>query len=106
MKRIFLIIVMVGLFMNTGNRVLANSEQPDYEKYGRIAIAVVKEDYPGEAVVEYQYKGRQKVSESDVMDIFTFQVKENTKPVTVIVKIWHSPQIKKFLKMTVEEQKG
>ncbi|MBS4188719.1 DUF3889 domain-containing protein [Bacillus sp. FJAT-49705] len=106
MKRIFLIIMMVGLFMSSGIMAKANAEQPDYEKYGRIAIEVVKEDYPGVDVVEYQYKGRQKVSDTDVMDSFAFQVKKDTKPVTVIVKIWHSLHNKKFLKMTVEEQKG
>jgi hypothetical protein len=88
--------------------ISTSAENPalDYEKYGRIAIAVVKENYPGIEVVDYQYAGRQNISESDVMDSFIFEVKENNQPVKVIVRISHSLKNKKLLQLSVEEQKG
>ncbi|MBS4176495.1 DUF3889 domain-containing protein [Lederbergia citrea] len=106
MKKFLLLFLTIGLFLSVGNPILTKSQQPDYVKYGRIATAVVKEDYPGEEVVDYQYVGRQKLSNTVVMDSFSFQVKENNKPVTVIVKISHSLNNKKLLNLTVEEKKA
>lgn len=103
MKKIIAFILSMGLIINFAQISTAASDKPDYEKYGRIAIAVVKEDFPGEEVIEYQYKGREKISDTDVVDSFSFQVKENDKPVTVIVKIAHSLKDKKLLNLTVEE---
>lgn len=103
MKRLFFLLLSIGLFMNVST---AAAENPDYEKYGRIAIAVVKADYPREEVVDYKYEGRQKLTDTDVEDTFFFQVKENGKPVKVIVKISHSPNNNKLLRLTVQEQLG
>lgn len=106
MKRLLFVFIIISLFMSIWTLSAAASEKPDYEKYGRIATAVVKEDFPGEDVVEYQYTGRQKVSATDVTDSFTFQVNENGKPVTLIVKVTHSPENKRTLSLTVEEKRG
>lgn len=104
MKRLLFLLLTIGLFMSTSS--VTTAENPDYEKYGRIAIAVVKEDYPGEEVVEYKYEGRQKISDTDVTDTFVFQVKENDKPLKVIIKISHSLNNNKLLSLTVQEQQG
>lgn len=106
MKRLLFVFIIISLFMGAWTLSAAASEKPDYEKYGRIATAVVKEDFPGEDVVEYQYTGRQKVSASDVTDSFTFQVNEAGKPVTLIVKVTHSLDNKRTLSLTVEEKRG
>lgn len=82
------------------------AQKPNYEKYGQIAIAVVKADYPGEDVVEYQFNGRTKISDSAVVDSFTFEVKENNRLKKVTVKISHSLKDEKLLLLTVEEEKG
>lgn len=81
------------------------AEKIDYEKYGKIAIAVVKADYPGEPVTEYQYLGREKISETDVQDSFQFVVKEEGKTKKIVVKVKHSIQNNKLLSFTVEEMK-
>ncbi|USK56414.1 YqzG/YhdC family protein [Cytobacillus solani] len=106
MKRLLFVFIIISLFMGAWTLSAAAREKPDYEKYGRIATAVVKEDFPGEDVVEYQYTGRQKVSASDVTDSFTFQVNEAGKPVTLIVKVTHSLDNKRTLSLTVEEKRG
>lgn len=106
MKKLWFAFIIISLFMSTWTLSSAESEKPDYEKYGRIATSVVKEDFPDEEVVEYQYTGRQKVSPTDVTDSFTFQVNENGKPVTLTVKVTHSLDNKRTLSLTVEEKKG
>jgi Protein of unknown function (DUF3889) len=106
MKRILFAFITIGFFISIGTLSTIASEKPDYEKYGRIATSVVKEDFPGEEVVEYQYTGRQKISPSDVTDSFTFQVNQDGKPVSVIVKVTHSLDNKRTLSLTVEEKKG
>jgi hypothetical protein len=85
--------------------VQVQAEKIDYEKYGKIAIVVVKADYPGDPVTEYQFIGREKINETDVQDSFKFQVKENNKPINVLVKVKHSIENNKLLSLTVEEVK-
>ncbi|MFJ7745467.1 DUF3889 domain-containing protein [Peribacillus sp. NPDC097295] len=78
---------------------------PDYEKYGKIAIAVVQADYPGDDVTDYEYKGRKKLANNQVEDDFVFLVVENGKEFNVIVTIQHNLKNNKLLSMKVTEQK-
>ncbi|KAF0822042.1 DUF3889 domain-containing protein [Cytobacillus firmus] len=100
----YLSILMLLCLLAGGGSLAGAVQQPDYEKYGRIAIAVVKEDYPGEEVVDYQYGGRKKISETEVTDTFTFTVKENGKPVTVLVNVTHNLKDNKVVSLTVERK--
>lgn len=102
-KNIFAILAISLLFFS--GFVQVQAEKDDYQKYGNIAIAVVKADYPGEAVTEYEYLGREKLNETDVQDSFKFKVKENDKLVNVVVKVKHSIDNNKLLNLTVEEMK-
>jgi hypothetical protein len=104
MKKYYLSMMAIFLLFFSG-MVQVQAERIDYEKYGKIAIAVVKADYPGEPVTDYQYIGREKLSETDVQDNFKFQVKEDGKPINVLVKVKHSIQNNKLLSLTVEEVK-
>lgn len=79
-------------------------QELDYKKYGTIAIAVVKADYPEEEVTDYEYLGRKKLSETEVQDSFQFQVKEEGKEKEVSVVIKHNVKDDKFISLTVEEQ--
>ncbi|MGP7818954.1 DUF3889 domain-containing protein [Niallia sp. 01092] len=79
-------------------------EKLDYEKYGNIAIAVVKADYPQVNVTDYEYLGRKQISAMEVQDSFKFQVKENGQEKVVIVTINHNIKKDKFLSLIVEEQ--
>ncbi|WP_080847658.1 DUF3889 domain-containing protein [Cytobacillus gottheilii] len=104
MKRISVLLFALFFIGHAGLLVQAE-EKPDYEKYGRIATVVVKEDYPGEDVVEYKYGGRRKLTENEVMDSFVFIVKEDGKDKTILVKVTHLLSDNKSLSLTVEEQK-
>lgn len=106
MKKLICLLFTASILFNVQTIVNGETNPADYEKYGRIAIAVVKEDYPGENVVEYQYAGRQTISDTDVVDSFVFSVKENNQLKKVTVKVSHSLKNKKLLQLSVEEQMG
>lgn len=77
------------------------AEGPDYEKYGRIALAVIKEDFPGEEVSDYKYLGRKQNSEDEVVDSFQFKLTEEGKPILATVQITHNLKNDKLLTLTV-----
>lgn len=96
------IIIMAFLFPSHNIAV----QKVDYEKYGNIAIAVVKADYPEENVTDYKYLGRKKISTMEVQDTFQFMVKENGKEKPVLVTINHNIEKEKFISLTVVEQES
>jgi uncharacterized protein YxeA len=102
MRKMLGILFTVLFMFQTGAMA---AEKPDYEKYGQIAIMVVKTDFPGEEVTEYQYLGRKKLGNEQVEDSFLFTVNENGKKVDVTVRIRHSLANKKLLNLTVEQIK-
>jgi hypothetical protein len=97
------ILAFCVLFITGFGHVYA--EKIDYAKYGNIAMAVARADFPGAPVTEYEFLGREKVNETDVQDSFKFQLKENGKPVTLIIRVKHSIKNNKLLSLTVEEAK-
>jgi Protein of unknown function (DUF3889) len=106
MKKYFLSILLFGFLLSAFASPAALAVQkPDYEKFGRIATAVIKEDYPGEEVVDYQYQGRQALSENTAADLFEFQVKEGQKTKTVVVRVSHDTVNDKLISLSVEEKK-
>lgn len=76
----------------------------DYEKYGRIAMAVVREDYPGQDIVEYEYVGRDKKQNQEVSDTFRFEVLVDGKKTFVDVVVTHSLKNNKLLSLTVKQE--
>jgi len=101
MKKILFLSVLLGFLTLAMNGVSA--QIPDYAKYGKIATAVVKEDYPNQKVVEYQYMGREKKSETEVTDTFRFEIEEDSKKVFVNVLITHDLKNNKTLSIVVKE---
>ncbi|RSD29215.1 DUF3889 domain-containing protein [Mesobacillus subterraneus] len=81
-----------------------NAQRPDYEKYGRIATGVIKEDYPGEEIRDYQYMGRKQLSNDQVLDSFQYKVSVNGKPVLATVQITHHLKNNRLVSLSVTEQ--
>jgi hypothetical protein len=75
-----------------------------YEKYGRIATAIVREDYPGQPLKEYQYEGRRRNRDGTFTDSFRFEVTEDGKPIFVKVEISHDGKKGKTLLIRVREE--
>lgn len=104
MKKVFSLLGILLFFMSISLTNVYAQQGQDYQKFGRIATAVVKEDYPGQDVVEYQYLGRRKADETKVIDTFRFEVMKNEKPVFVHVRIIHDLKDTKQLSLTLEEK--
>jgi hypothetical protein len=100
-KKISFIVFALMLFIQAGSGL--SKEDVSYEKYGKIAIAVVEADYPSDAVTDYKFEGRNIISKGLVEDQFLFLVKEKGKKFNVRVKIRHSLFRQKMLNLTVEE---
>ncbi|MFJ8267293.1 DUF3889 domain-containing protein [Peribacillus asahii] len=95
--------IMLMFMMLTQAGFISVQQGNNYEKYGRIAIAVVQADYPGDEVTDYQYEGRKVLEKGTVEDRFLFLVKEQGKEFNVRVKIKHSLSNNKLLNLSVEE---
>jgi hypothetical protein len=104
MKKYIFPFVTVVILLLSANVLGAMAQRPDYEKYGRIATAVIKEDFPGEAVKDYLYVGRKQKSNDEVVDSFQFKVTDNGKPVIATVHITHNLKNNKLLTLTVTEE--
>jgi hypothetical protein len=98
--RKWMVIFSLVFFMLGTQESLA---QQDYQKYGRIATAVVKEDYTGEKLADYKYDGRKTLSGGKIEDSFTFDVLKNGKDVTVKVRVVHNPARPNDLNISVNE---
>jgi hypothetical protein len=105
MKKQSIMAILLLFFCMNISQGTYSAQTVDYEKYGNIAIAVVKADYPGQEVREYEYLGRKRLTQTDVTDSFRFQVMEKGKPVKVTVNITHSLKNKKLLSLSVREQR-
>mgnify|MGYP001406833058 CR=1 FL=1 len=102
MKKFLSCIILVSFLFN----IVSYQEvqgQNDYQKYGRIAIALVKEDYPGAPVQEYQYLGREKLQGNQVRDSFEFRVTEQGQRKRVIVQVKHDLRNNKTVDISVKE---
>lgn len=74
------------------NETVGIAEHPDYTKWGKIAINVVKESYVNEEVSDYKYEGRKSISEEKAKDIFSFDVKRNKKKIIVRAVVTFNPK--------------
>ncbi|MEK3989071.1 DUF3889 domain-containing protein [Robertmurraya sp. FSL R5-0851] len=104
MKKI--LITIMTILCVFGSLSSTHAEQPglDYKKFGKIATAIVTEDYPGQQVVEYKYVGRERLAENKVVDSFQYEVMVNGQKKIVTVKITHDNSVGKELTIALEEK--
>ena len=100
-KKIAVLFFTFMMFWSVGSGLA--QKDVSYEKYGRIAIAVVQADFPSDQVTDYKFEGRDIVSQGVVEDRFLFTVQEKGKKFKVRVKIRHSLYHEKLLSLTVEK---
>lgn len=101
----YLVSMLVLLILLMGIQSIdISAQRPDYEKYGRIATSVIKEDFPGEAVQDYKYLGRKQIDDRQVLDSFQYKVSVDGKPVILIVQITHDLKNNRLLSLAVTEQ--
>lgn len=100
-KKIAVLFFAFMMFWSVGSGLA--KEEISYEKYGRIAIAVVQADFPSDKVTDYKFEGRDIVNKGIVEDRFLFLVQEKGKEFKVRVKIRHSLYHQKLLSLTVQK---
>ena len=105
MKKVIVMLMGIFLIIQAGS-ISAQAQKPDYEKYGKIAIAVVQADYPEVEITDYEYKGRKTVAKNLVEDDFRFLVEDKGHDFNVIVTVQHDLKNEKLLSLKVTEQKG
>ncbi|MFZ3590806.1 DUF3889 domain-containing protein [Bacillus sp. DJP31] len=95
---------IIGIFASYSfNETVGVAEQPDYEKWGKIAINVVKESYVNEQVSDYKYEGRKSVSDVKAEDTFSFQVKRDNKEFTVKAVVAFNPKTETLQSLALVE---
>lgn len=75
----------------------------DYEKWGRIAVDIAKLNYEGSDVSDYQYLGRENISEERIKDTFKLEVKSEGKTFDVKVSVFHNPKTNSLLSVDLQE---
>ena len=101
MRKLAVIVALCTIIPLSSLHVAA--QQTDYAKYGRMATAIVKEDYPSEELKDYEYKGRTPMGEDQVADYFKFTVSENGQNKYILVRVVHSLKNEKIVGLTVSE---
>jgi hypothetical protein len=104
MKKYFIAIGALFILLMGILSIDISAQRPDYEKYGRIATAVIKEDFPGEEVMDYKYMGRKQIDDRQVLDSFQFKVNVSGKPAFMNVQITHDLKKNRLLNLSVAEQ--
>lgn len=104
MKKWVLGLLSVLLLLSTVVSV-AQAEKPEYEKWGKIAIQLVKENYPEAEVSEYQYQGREEISKTEAKDTFHFTAKQDNKSLDIYVALTFNPQTEQLKSVNIEEKK-
>lgn len=104
MKKWVLGLLSVLLLLSTAAGV-AQAQKPDYEKWGKIAIQLVKENYPKAEISEYQYMGREEISDTEAKDTFHFTAKQADKSKEIFVALTFNPKTKQLKSVNIKEKK-
>lgn len=104
MKKFFAAVAVLFILLLGIHNLDTQAQRPDYEKYGRIATAVIQEDFPGEPVQDYKYMGRKQIDDRQVLDSFQYKVSIHGKPVIMTVQVTHDLQNDRLLSLTFIDQ--
>ncbi|MEK5443999.1 MULTISPECIES: DUF3889 domain-containing protein [unclassified Fredinandcohnia] len=116
-KRV-LISIFCSIFLLAGGGMVSAQQKPpqkppqqeqplptDYEKWGKIAIDVAKLNYPDSKISDYQYKGRENLTNTQSKDTFELRVQTKDRTFTAKVMILFNPQTESLLSLSIEEVK-
>ncbi|MBT2684788.1 DUF3889 domain-containing protein [Bacillus sp. ISL-37] len=104
MKKYFFAITVFLILLMGIQRGDINAQTPAYEKYGKIATAVINEEFPDETVRNYKYMGRKQKDDRQVLDSFQYKVSDNRKTVIITVQVAHDVKSDRLLSLSVTEQ--
>ncbi|MFS0862430.1 DUF3889 domain-containing protein [Fredinandcohnia sp. 179-A 10B2 NHS] len=101
-------LICILLLATSGAIVGAEQQQPlptDYEKWGKIAVDVAKLNYPESQISDYQYKGREEITDTQAKDTFELKVQGKERTFTARVMILFNPKTETLMSLSIEEVK-
>lgn len=118
MVKKLLIPLFCSLFLFGGGCIVSAQQKPpqkppqqeqelptDYEKWGKIAVDVAKLNYPDSKISDYQYKGREEITDKQSKDTFELTIQTKDRTFTAKVMILFNPQTESLLSLSIEEVK-
>lgn len=116
-KKIF-IPIFCSMFLLAGGGFVSAQQKPpqkppqqqqqlptDYEKWGKIAVDVAKLNFPDSKISDYQYKGREEITDKQSKDTFELTVQSKDRTFRAKVMILFNPQTESLLSLSIEEVK-
>ena len=105
LSKVFSMMLVLSFMLMSISTVQASSTQtePDYAKWGKIAIQEVMKKYPGSQETDYEYLGRTALSRTESQDAFDFRVTANGKKKLVRAYVIFNPQTNKLVKTKIVE---
>lgn len=101
-------LICILLLFTSGAVVGAEQQQPqptDYAKWGKIAVDVAKLNYPESQISDYQYKGREEITDTQAKDTFELKVQGKERTFTARVMILFNQKTETLMSLSIEEVK-
>ncbi|MDQ0337691.1 hypothetical protein J2S00_000461 [Caldalkalibacillus uzonensis] len=103
--------LLFGFVLITCNLTVAHAEkdqhqaqqEQDYEKWGRLAVEVIKDAYPQAELVDYQYIGREDISPTIEQQSFKLVLRQNGREFPITVKIQYEKETERVTSITFEQ---
>ncbi|MEH7222741.1 DUF3889 domain-containing protein [Bacillus sp. JJ1566] len=118
MAKKLLIPILCSMFLFAGGGIGSAQQKPpqkppqqdqqlptDYEKWGKIAVDIAKLNYPDSKISDYQYKGREEITDKQSKDTFELTVQTKGRTLKARVMILFNPQTESLLSLSIEEVK-
>lgn len=104
LSKVFSIMLLLSFFLMSSFVQESHAQQePDYAKWGKIAIEEVIKKYPGSKETDYEYLGRKTLSGTESQDTFEFRVTEDAKKRLVRAYVIFNPQTNKLVRTKIVE---
>ena len=106
MQKILLVIALfiAGVLAVTYIPMMMNAEQktPGYEKWGKLAVEHVREEYPNASLIDYLYVGRDTEQEATV-ETFKLWLREGSQEFGVYAYIKYETKTEELIGINTEE---
>ena len=102
MKNLFKVLLFSLILISILFQGVSAQEQ-DYAKWGTMALNAVKVQYPGSDVSEYEYLGRNIISDTETKDTFDFVVKKNATKKLVRAYVTFNPKNNQLINLQIKE---
>ena len=79
------------------------AQQPEYAKWGKIAVQETMKKYPNSKLVDYEYDGKVIISDERAQYNFKFTLKQNNREKEVLAYVLINPKTNKYIETHFDE---